>query len=66
MPEPREVLTPTQARQGSPRKMNLVVLLASLFMAVAAGIVLYGIFYGGNTQMSTPDPAPTQQSAPGP
>ncbi len=66
MTEPREVLNPTEARQGSPRRMNLVVLLVSLLLAVVAGVVLYGVFYGGSTQMSTPDPAPTEQTAPGP
>ena len=65
-PEPQEVLTTTEARQASPRKMNLVVLIASLSLAVVAAIGLYTIFYGGNTQMSTPDPAPTHQTAPGP
>ena len=59
--EPQEVLTTTEARQGSPR--NLIV---SLSLAVVAAIVLYAIFYGGETSMSTPDPAPTEQTAPGP
>ena len=65
-PEPQEVLTTTEARQGSPRKMNLVVLIVSLSLAVVAAIVLYAVFYGGDTRMSTPDPAPTEQIAPGP
>ena len=64
--EPQEVLTTTEARQGSPRKMNFVVLIVSLSMAVVAAIVLYAIFFGGDTSMSTPDPAPTEQTAPGP
>ena len=64
--EPQEVLTPTEARQASPRKMNFVVLIASLSLAVVAAVVLYAIFYGGDTRMSTPDPAPAQQTAPGP
>ena len=64
--EPQEVLTPTEARQASPRKMNLVVLIVSLSLAVVAAIALYAVFYAGNTQMSTPDPAPTEQTAPGP
>ena len=65
MQEPQEI-TATRARQASPRKMNLIVLVASMVLAVAAGAVLYGVFYGGDTPMSTPDPAPTQQTAPGP
>ena len=64
--EPQEVLTTTEARQGSPRKMNLIVLIVSLSLAIVAAIVLYSIFYGGETSMSTPDPAPTEQTAPGP
>ena len=65
-PEPQEVLTTTEARQASPRKMNLVVLIVSLSLAVVAAIGLYAIFYAGDTSMSTPDPAPTEQTAPGP
>jgi len=38
----------------------------SLLLAIVAAGVLYAVFYAGNTQMSTPDPAPTQQTAPGP
>lgn len=64
--KPQEVLTTTEARQASPRKMNLIVLIVSLSLAVVAAIGLYTIFYGADTQMSTPDPAPTEQSAPGP
>ena len=65
MQDPQEI-TPTKARQASPRKMNLVVLIVSLSLAVLAAICLYTIFYGGDTSMSTPDPAPTEQTAPGP
>ena len=43
--------------------MNLIVLIVSLSLAVVAAIVLYAIFYGGETSMSTPDPAPTEQTA---
>ena len=45
--------------------MNLVVLIVSLSLAVVAVISLYAIFYGGDTSMSTPDPGPTEQTAPG-
>jgi hypothetical protein len=61
-----EVLTPTEARQASPRKLNLRVLLTSLAIAVVAGVALYTVFYAGDTRMSTPDPAPAKQTAPGP
>jgi hypothetical protein len=66
MHEPQEVLTPTEARQASPRRLNLRVLTVSLLMAVIVAAVLYTLFYSGNTPMSTPDPAPTEQTAPGP
>ncbi len=61
-----KVLTPTEARQGSPRRLNLRVLVTSLLLAIVAAGVLYGVFYLADTSMSTPDPAPTQQTAPGP
>lgn len=46
MHEQQEVLTPTEARQASPRKLNFRVLVWSLAMAIVAGIVLYALFYG--------------------
>lgn len=61
-----EVLTPTEARQGSPRRLNFRVLAASLLLAIVVAAALYATFYGASTKMSTPDPAPTQPTAPGP
>ena len=66
MREPQEVLTPTESRQASPRRLNFRVLTWSLALAVIAAAVLYTVFYAGDTPVSTPDPAPTQQNAPGP
>ena len=66
MHEPQEVVTTTEARQGSPRRLNFRVLTWSLAMAVIAAAVLYTLFYSAETPVSTPDPAPTQQTAPGP
>jgi hypothetical protein len=66
MHEPQEVLTPTEARQASPRRLNFRVLTTSLILAVAAAAALYWVFYAGNTPVSTPDPAPTEQTAPAP
>jgi FlaG/FlaF family flagellin (archaellin) len=66
MTEQQEVLTTTEARQASPKRMNLRVLATSLIMAIVVAAVLYAVFYGGTTQVSTPDPAPTQSTAPGP
>jgi len=66
MNERPEILTPTEARQGSPRRLNFRVLVTSLVMLLVVAGVLYAIFYGANTPASTPDPAPTQSTAPGP
>ena len=66
MHEPQEVLTPTEARQASPRRLNFRVLTMSLLLAIIAAAALYTLFYAGDTKVSTPDPAPMQQTAPGP
>jgi hypothetical protein len=66
MHEQREVLTPTEARQASPRRLNFRVLTTSLILAIAAAAALYWVFYAGNTPVSSPDPAPTQQTTPSP
>jgi len=71
MAEPREVLTPVQARQGSKKRLNFRVLTTSLLLAVIAAALLYTMFYAGNTPMSTPEPvgqqtAPTTPPAPEP
>ena len=39
--ERRTTLTTTEARQASPRKMNLRVLIVSMLLAIAAGALLY-------------------------
>ncbi|MDH4982012.1 hypothetical protein [Hyphomicrobium sp. D-2] len=61
-----KTLTPTDVSQGSPRRLNFRVLVQSLLLAVIAAAVLYTVFYAGNTDMSTPDPAPLNETAPGP
>jgi len=66
MHERPEVLTPTEARQGSARRLNYRVLTRSLLIAIVAAAALYALFYGGTSRVSTPDPAPTQTNAPGP
>jgi hypothetical protein len=45
--EKPEVLTPTEARQASPRKLNFRVLVFSLLLAVGAGAFLYTAFFNG-------------------
>ena len=46
MPNKAEVLTPTEARQASPRRLNLRVLIVSMAMAVVVAAVLYAFAYG--------------------
>jgi hypothetical protein len=43
--EDPKVLTTTEARQASPRKLNLRVLLTSLLLAIGAGVLLYAVFF---------------------
>ncbi len=38
-------LTPTEARQGSSRRMNLRVLIGSLALMVVAGLLFYVTMY---------------------
>ncbi|MFA5948781.1 MAG: hypothetical protein WC807_00705 [Hyphomicrobium sp.] len=38
-------ISPTEARQGSPNKTNLRVLLVALAALIVAAIFLYGYFY---------------------
>ncbi len=71
-PRQGEVLEPTDARQASPRKMNLRVLFASLTIAAIAGIVLVAGFWnttptsmdyssGGKLSEQGPTPQPPVQ-----
>ncbi len=40
-PSEREVLTPTEARQASPRRLNFRVLVTSLLLALVAAAIVY-------------------------
>ena len=44
MAQIKQPLTPTEARQASPRRMNLRVLVGSLFLALAAGFLFYASY----------------------
>ena len=68
------VLTPTEARQASPRRLNLHVLIWSMILAVVAAAVLYYGVYGKpdssiglpkeQPASSAPPPATTAPAAP--
>jgi hypothetical protein len=71
MPDKAEVLTPTESRQASPRRLNFRVLVASMLMAVVVAAVLYAFVYGypeSNIGVpETPSPAaPPSPSTPAP
>lgn len=60
MAREREVLTPTEARQASPRRLNLRVLVTSLLLALVAAAILYWVFYSNSP---VPVGEPAKQSA---
>ncbi len=61
MAQEREVLTTSEARQASPRKLNYRVLVTSLLLALVAAALVYSYFYS-----NTPQPAqrPTETVGP--
>ncbi len=61
MHERTEVLTPTEARQASPRRLNLRVLVVSMVLLVAVGAILYyAVFAYPNSAIGVPEaPAAT-------
>jgi hypothetical protein len=71
MTEKAQVVTPTQARQASPRHMNFRVLLFSMALAiVVAAMIYYAIYANPRSPIGVPDeataPTTTEQSAPPP
>lgn len=56
----KQRLTTGQARQGSPRRMNLRVLVGSLVLAIVAGVALYTVL-GPAAKIES---APSQQVQP--
>jgi hypothetical protein len=54
-------LTPTEARQGSNRQMNLRVLLFGLLLLALAWLVTGTYFYTESTSNPPTDPAVTRQ-----
>jgi hypothetical protein len=67
MVERSEVLTPTESRQASPRRLNLRVLVGSMILALVAAAVLYYAVYGvPGSPISVPEEPPATQSPPPP
>jgi hypothetical protein len=60
MAHEREVLTPTEARQASPRRLNFRVLVTSLLLAFIAAAIIYVVFYSRTPQAVN---QPANQSA---
>jgi hypothetical protein len=65
-----DALTPTEARQASPRRLNLRVLIGSMLMAIVVAAVLYAFVYGYPESKigvpETPPAAPSDPAAPAP
>ena len=59
------VLTPTEARQASPRRMNLHVLVWSMALAVIVAAILYYAIYAPQSPTALPKEQPAT-SAPAP
>ena len=56
-------VTPTEARQASPRRLNLRVLVASMLLAViVAAILYYALYQTSDNRTDVLDPAPATQS----
>jgi hypothetical protein len=65
MPEIAPVLTPTESRQASPRRMNFHVLVWSMLLAVVAAAVLYYAIYSRpESPIGMPKEVPASSAAP--
>jgi len=65
MEEKAQVLTPTEARQASPRRLNFRVLVISMALAVfVAGMLYYTVYSYPRSEIGVPNmPAATTQPA---
>ncbi len=66
MEERAAVLTPTEARQASPRRLNFRVLIFSMLLAIAVAAILYYVVYSyPRSSIGVPEepPAATTQPA---
>lgn len=69
MTERAPILTPTEARQGSPRRLTLRVLVFSMALAVVIAAMIYYVIYAfPRSDIGVPDeaaaPTTTEQTAP--
>jgi hypothetical protein len=59
------VLTPTEARQASPRRLNLHVLIWLMVLAVVAAAVLYyGVYAKPDSSIGLPKEQPASSAPP--
>ena len=56
----QNTLTTTQARQASPRRVNLRVLIGSLILSVFAGLFLYFTYVPSTNNSGSPPPGEQQ------
>jgi cytochrome c-type biogenesis protein CcmH/NrfG len=70
MNEKTEVLTATEARQASPRRLNFRVLVFSMALAVVVAAIVYYAIYAypdssiGVPEVTSEEPATTEPGAP--
>lgn len=69
MTDKAPVLTPTEARQASPRRLTLRVLVFSMALAVVMAAMIYYVIYAfPRSDIGVPDeaatPTTTEQTAP--
>lgn len=67
MAEKAQVLTPTEARQASSRRLNFRVLVVSMLLAVAVAAMLFYVVYGfPDSPIGVPEepPAASEPAAP--
>jgi hypothetical protein len=61
------VLTPTEARQASPRRTNFRVLIISMVLCViAAGVLYYAVYAHPRSEIGVPPAAAPTAPAPNP
>lgn len=63
MTEQSPVVTPTEARQASPRRLNFRVLIVSMALAVVVAAIIYYAVYGyPRSPMGVPEPPPAAET----